>query len=155
MLRGLEQKYKMTVIISADDSIKCISDYRIERTKNVKPAEEEKNEPEIQQETAVEENANDNETRNEENEEASGEENNREGNYRGRRRRDNRRRGRNRFDRRNNNNGDSGEKNPPHEKQEAVILYNSHEDINSKSEPQNDGEPVKEKSTWWKKLIKG
>ena len=74
MLLGLEQKYKMTVIISADDSIKCISDYRIERTKNVKPAEEEKNEPEIQQETAVEENANDNETRNEENEEASGEE---------------------------------------------------------------------------------
>lgn len=42
MLLGLEQKYKMTVIISADDSIKCISDYRIERTKNVKPAEEEK-----------------------------------------------------------------------------------------------------------------
>ena len=32
----LEQKYKMNVIISADDSIKNIADYRIERIKAVK-----------------------------------------------------------------------------------------------------------------------
>ena len=32
-LINLEQKYKMSVIISADDSIKNIADYRIERTK--------------------------------------------------------------------------------------------------------------------------
>lgn len=34
-LISLEQKYKMNVIISADDSIQHISDYRIERTKTV------------------------------------------------------------------------------------------------------------------------
>ena len=139
MLLGLEQKYKMTVIISADDSIKCISDYRIERTKNVKPAEEEKTsrksnrkpplkkmptttkpgtrktrKPQAKRITAKAITA------------AADAETTADA-------------GANRFDRRNNNNGDSGEKNPPHEKQEAVILYNSHEDINSKSEPQNDG----------------
>lgn len=38
----LEQKYKMNVIISADDSIKNIADYRIERIKAVKIQSEEK-----------------------------------------------------------------------------------------------------------------
>ena len=35
-LINMEQKYKMEVIISADNSIQCISEYRIERTKSVK-----------------------------------------------------------------------------------------------------------------------
>lgn len=35
MLTALEQKYKMNVIISADDTIQHISDYRIDRTKTV------------------------------------------------------------------------------------------------------------------------
>ena len=36
MLVSLEQKYKMGIVISADDSIKCVTDYKIERTKAIK-----------------------------------------------------------------------------------------------------------------------
>ncbi len=36
-LMTLEHKYKMNIVISADDSIQNIADYRIERTKNVAP----------------------------------------------------------------------------------------------------------------------
>ena len=160
MLVNLEQKYKMEVIISADDSIKCVSDYRIERTKLVKekapsqPIEEEI--PEVDEvetkapETSAAENLAEPQTQTEPEDEARTER---------RRGRFERRRGRNRFDRRRNrgerddNNGGENFQ-PVKEKQEAVILYNSHEDITSKSEAPKK-EPVKEKSTWWKKLIKG
>ena len=145
MLVTLEHKYKMEIIISADDSIKCISDFRIERIKITKPAEDEKasgeeNIPEPKAE----------ETEIPANDDFAGEEAGREN----RRGRDNRRRGRSRFDRRRpkrDNGADNGE--PRKAKQEAVILYNSHEDITSKPEPSKE-EP-KEKETWWKKLIKG
>ena len=73
-----------------------------------------------------------------------------------------RRRGRNRFDRRGRNRFERKENPSPEaseqkEKQEAVILYNSHEDIKSDAEQSSNKqeEPTKEKSTWWKKLIKG
>ena len=160
MLVDLEQKYKMEVIISADDSIKCVSDYRIERTKLVKekapsqPVEEEIQEPEEIEikapETPVAEDLAEPQTPTEPEDEARIER---------RRGRFDRRRGRNRFDRRRNrferddNNGGENSQ-PAKEKQEAVILYNSHEDITSKPEAPKE-EPVKEKSTWWKKLIKG
>lgn len=39
-LCSLEQRYKMEIIISADDSIKNIADFRIERTKAIKVSEE-------------------------------------------------------------------------------------------------------------------
>lgn len=161
MLASLEQKYNMCVVISADDSVKCISEYRIERTKSVKeeapapaaaPAPKKEAKEEVLQDKAAEES----------NEAAELPDNaepqeDRRRNGRDRRRGRNRfdRRGRNRFDKKDNQNGDSG---TVKEKQEAVILYNSHEDIKSTAEaaaPQNDGEPAKEKSTWWKKLIKG
>lgn len=161
MLASLEQKYNMCVVISADDSVKCISEYRIERTKTVKeeapaPAEtptvKKENKPDIPEDKSVEENN--------AAPEASGNtepQEDRRRNGRDRRRGRNRfdRRGRNRFDKKDNQNGDNS---TVKEKQEAVILYNSHEDIKSTAEaaaPQNDGEPAKEKSTWWKKLIKG
>lgn len=161
MLATLEQKYKMCVVISADDSVKCISEYRIERTKAAKeeapapaetPAPKKETKADVQEDKAGEE----------ENEapEVSGNaepQEERRRNGRDRRRGRNRfdRRGRNRFDKKDNQNGDNG---TVKEKQEAVILYNSHEDIKSTAEssaPQSDGEPAKEKSTWWKKLIKG
>lgn len=156
MLVELEQKYKMEVIISADNSIQCIADYRIERTKLTKedkpavpqtaeapaaPQQEPAPLTEKTAETTAETPA------------AGGEENR----FDRRHGRGDRRRGRNRFDRRRGR-GDrrenEGQPQPVKEKQEAVILYNSHEDIISKPEAP-DGEPAKEKSTWWKKLIKG
>ncbi len=165
MLVGLEEKYKMEVVISADDSIKCISDYRIERTKMTKEDKQEKPQTaptpapvQQQEELAPVEETTDTTPQPEndaavENQVAEGEENNR---FDRRRNPRDRRRGRNRFDRRRGRNRfDRDEQaQPVKERQDAVILYNSHEDIISKPEaPQ--AEPVKEKSTWWKKLIKG
>ncbi len=150
MLMSLEQKYKMEIIISADNSVQCVSNYRIERTKLPKPAEEPVKYPELVEAAQIEEAGDEPVEKTEESAEAAS----RENNYRdGRRRRDLRRRGRGRFGRRRR---DESNDNQPvvKEKQEAIILYNSHEDIKSIPEPVKE-EPAKEKSTWWKKLIKG
>lgn len=158
MLVELERKYKMEVVVSADDSIKCIADYRIERTKQVKeekPAaapvqQPEPVKPEIE-EPAPQENTEPAVTENQ------APENSEENRYERRRGPRDRRHGRNRFDRRRGRNRfENGEQGQPvvKERQEAVILYNSHEDIISTPEAPK-AEPVKEKSTWWKKLIKG
>lgn len=148
----LEQKYKLEIIISADNSVKCVSDYRIERTKAVAPKEEkpvveQPAEPEVQpetddisKETSVDEGTVEQPKDNERD-------------FKGRRGR------RNRFDRRRNRNGYNGQQAEvpqPKEHQEAVILYNSHEDIAPKTENKPETEPEKKgKSAWWKKLIKG
>lgn len=146
----LETKYKMSIVISADSSVQCVSDYRIERTKVAKVPEEEKTEtpqpaPEqevVQAEENTIENTEDNETK--ENGRFSG----------SHRRKDNRRRGRN--NRRDRNTRREQAEHQPKEKQEAIILYNSHEDITSVAPvTKTEDEPTKEKSTWWKKLIKG
>ena len=156
MLIELEQKYKMEIIVSADDSIKCVSDYQVERTKLPKekrlaPVEEtfkeELSEAESNLDNVVTE-AKINEQPKEENIESSLEQ---DVKY------NERRRGRNRFDRRRGrserrNNFDASQQQK--EKQETVILYDSHESTISKDEETGD-KPVKEKSTWWKKLIKG
>lgn len=157
MLAALEQKYKMCIVISADDSIKCITEHKIERTKAVKeeaPVSETKPEPKEEKKTAPAEESAD----------APDEENAAEPQQDERRRggRD-RRRGRNRFDRRGRGRFDRKESSAaeaaaPKEKQETVILYNSHEDIksdNGQADAAPTNEPAKEKSTWWKKLIKG
>ena len=165
-LINLEQKYKMEVIISADNSIKCISDYRIERSKIVKPVEEEKvvEAPVLEEDTVLEEKklpvANENKSA-EKAEDAVNEgedtENGKDNSYR-KRRRDGRRRGRNRFERnQKNKNSRSGNEEKSGEaaaKQEPVILYDSHEDTKSVHESLAE-KPAEEKSTWWKKLIKG
>lgn len=164
-LLNLEQKYKMDVIISADDSVQCISDYRIERTKATKAADEDTKtaetviEPEntdtIAPEVVKEEKTSEPTVEEEVKENTSAETEPQENGYHNnRRRRDGRRRGRgNRFDRKRNNNYNNRD-NKPKERQEAVILYNSHEDIKYET-PQKVEEQPKEKSTWWKKLIKG
>lgn len=167
----LEQKYKMNVIISADDSIKNIADYRIERIKAVKIQSEEKKAADEglaeqrQVQAAAEETA-------ETGAEVQAAETEFENNgRRSRRERSGRnRRERGRRDRPARNRRDSnaeapadnpaaaGETTPAKkEKQEPVILYNSHGNNISKPEEATkpDGGETKEKSTWWKKLIKG
>ena len=77
---------------------------------------------------------------------------------------DRRNRNRDRHNRRNRDNGGSetGEHNTfenKKEKSEAIILYNSHEDIKSPaaasaSEAASDNAEPKGKATWWRKLIK-
>ena len=150
-LCDLEQKYKLEVIISADSSVKCVSDYRVDRTKAVVSKEEK----------SVVEDINEVETTTTEkveleaveivsdNEQISLSEDKEFKQRRGRRGRFDRRRGRH-----HDRNNDRNEK--PKEHQEAVILYNSHEDIASNDEAKKEAEPEKKgKSAWWKKLIKG
>lgn len=148
----LEQKYKLEIIISADNSVKCVSDYRIERTKAVAPKEEK---PVVEQpaEPEVLPEADDSSKETSVDEGTVEQPKDNERDFKGRRGR------RNRFDRRRNRNGYNGqqaEAPQPKEHQEAVILYNSHEDIAPKTENKPETEPEKKgKSAWWKKLIKG
>ena len=144
-LSELEKHYNMQIIISADDTIKNISDYRIERIKAVKPIDVPK-EPDVQ----IDISENTDETEQSENisqdtdEETKGSRNSRR--FKDRRGR----RGFNR-DRHNkpqyNKDGVAGENTS--KTNEAVILYNSHEDI-----PAETNEKPKGKTTWWRKLIK-
>ena len=142
MIAELEQKYKMNVVISADDEIKCIVDYRIERTKQSK--EEKKAIAAIEEQMPI---ANIEEATNET---ISADESAEE--YRKPYR--DRRFGRGRFERRRNRNDykiEDSSISAVKEHQEAVILYDSHETTANDENPK----PAKEKSNWWKKLIKG
>lgn len=170
----LEQKYKMSVIVSADDSIQNINDYRIERIKapKVQPQEkkaadeafrEQPSEPETQDKMIVADEEicaieADITPTSEEGDESNnnGRRNRRDRNMRGRRERGRRGRSRNRRD---DNEMDQTSDTTPvkKEKQEPVILYNSHGNTAPKAqdEAQPQEQAPKEKSTWWKKLIKG
>ena len=185
-LMELEKHYGMNIIISADNSIKNVSDYRIERIKSTKseeedkkPAEKEKREDKrsdrkeekrnsrtLKQETQAEEvvSEQDISTVNDESENVS-EENPKENNdrkgrrERGRRGRRDRGNGRERKDR---TTREASEKPAPKEKQEAIILYNSRGNTTSQAEMKPaansdtaGSDDAKEKTTWWKKLIKG
>ncbi len=149
-LTELEQKYRLEIIVSADNTIKCPSDFKIERTKAVikedkapvipaATAETETDNTEQGEETsaqttdtAVQDNAASSRQR------------------RGRRGRFDRRRGRGNAGR------PTAENTVPKEHQEAVILYNSHEDITPPPATAAEAEPEKKgKAAWWKKLIKG
>ena len=170
----LEQKYKMSVIVSADDSIQNINDYRIERIKapKVQPQEkkaadeafsEQPSEPETQDKMIVADEEicateADITPTSEEGDESNnnGRRNRRDRNMRGRRERGRRGRSRNRRD---DNEMDQTSDTTPvkKEKQEPVILYNSHGNTapNPQETPAAQEQAPKEKSTWWKKLIKG
>ena len=164
----LEQKYKMSVIVSADDSIQNINDYRIERIKAPKVQPQEKkaadeafSEPEQTIEPQEDVVINEPETDNlnampEEENNSNGRRNRRDRNMRGRRERGRRGRSRNRRD---DNEMDQTSDTTPvkKEKQEPVILYNSHGNTapNPQETPAAQEQAPKEKSTWWKKLIKG
>ncbi len=148
-LSELEERYKMAIIISADDSIKNIADYRIERIKNAnRPAPQPaadiediaEEEPSAPVETA------------EESIQAESENSNERFKNNGRRRRDRRnRRGNNKS--RKNQSFDNDTKEDTTKNNAPVILYNSHEDITSTETSADEGKK-KGKTTWWKKLIK-
>lgn len=174
----VEKKYNMNVVISADNSIKNISDYRIERVKIVKSENDEKKNSE-NNETSLRRNEEKNikadnaeERKNAKAaaaEEAavennSGETDGEKGNYKKRRDRRSKDNRRNRHERNghsenNRHSSENGNSQPAKEKQEAVILYNSHGNTTSNGEAGqpagNDKDETKEKTTWWKKLIKG
>ena len=173
----LENKYRMEIAICADNSIKCVSDCKIDRIKLA-----------IKEEKPVVENIEDNKTNKEENKKTEKsknksktnvktddapnieiteenniiEENNDviENTDRSDKGYKNRKNRRGRFDRRrgrhHRNNEFAPENNIVEEKQEAVILYDSHREQNN-TEIANDAknEEKKGKSNWWKKLIKG
>ena len=135
----LEQKYKMSVIVSADDSIQNINDYRIERIKATKVQPQEKKaadevfseqvqEIEPKEDVVITENESDNSTQPTDETNNNGRRNRRERNVRGRRERG--RRGRPARNRREDNEAaqpsDSASAPVKKEKQEPVILYNSH-----------------------------
>ena len=174
-LINLEQKYKISIVISADDTIQNIADYRIERIKSV-PVKTAATEEEKNMQTVSEPDENEDFATGEENSENStaedlSENNGRRGGRRNRRDRRNRR-GRDRGERRfGTGNEDEGRKevsdepqpnnnvkekrNGSEKKQEAVILYNSHEDTSSAAEGQKaEDKESKGKTAWWKKLIK-
>ncbi len=165
----IEQRYKMQVVITADESIKNIADYKIERVKQVKsieePVKEAKQNQYVEPEKAVAVSDNNNDTPAEKTEVAVESENNNNRNENdaakeenGYRRRGGRRDRRYRFDRRRNNHrnseasGEENENKPVRE--EAVILYNSHE-MTTSSENGEENKTEKRKVAWWKKLING
>lgn len=204
-LSDLEQRYNMEVIICADDAIKNIADYRIERIKGNKNAtdedkeapksEEENNnknnkgrynnnsrkqqeqqrreepKPLVKEEKPAETDAKEPVQAIQEDTQVASEEKKPE-NIEGDNRQNGRRRDRrNRFDRRNrnrdrnnrhnreNDNSENSGNEIKKEKTEAVILYNSHEDIKSPAtapvaNEAADNTASKGKATWWRKLIK-
>lgn len=158
----LEKRYNLSVIISADNSIKNVEEFRLEKIKNTKPAVKEEKIPEFH-EMFAEEEIND-EVISEDNDEeicddVSSQEDTEENNQQ-RIRRDKR----NRYDRRNNRNKRSAHNNRETQNNhdnttnknesasthsEPVILYSSHEDIVENANDEKDNK----KSTWWRKLI--
>lgn len=148
-LSDLEKSYNLQIIISADDTIKIISDYRIERTKLTKQQPDlpksVDNFSEKDVEDEIEPVKNEILETDEVNEPDEPLRRRRYKDRRGRRGfgRD-RRRGRYMQDDRDAQNSSSSSV------EEPVILYNSHEDI-----PASAGKSeTKGKTTWWRKLIK-
>lgn len=163
-LVNIEQRYKMQVVICADDSVRNIADFKIERIKAIKPAGEETakenkiseyEENDAGDETDTEETTAENAAENET--EADAGENENAGfptaeaagatgaavltAARGSRRR---------------SGEPSGETEEKPAKEEAVILYNSHETpAPANTNTENEEKPEKRKVAWWKKLING
>ena len=146
----LEAKYRLEIVICADNSIKCVSDCKIERVKQA--VKDEKDKAEEIKNPVVEEVEETLESVEEAPKSNSVDEPCEEKEYRnhrnGRRGRFDRRRGRNNYNRK-------PMENKPQESQEAVILYDSHNDGAVKEPEVKPEEEKKGKSAWWKKLIKG
>ena len=178
----LENKYKMEIAICADNSIKCVSDCRIDRiklpVKEEKPVVDENKKEEHKKEEKVKskqkakaeniadtavadvtpalvENIDDRNI-DKQNDQVDDVDNNTKDDkgYKNRRNR------RGRFDRRRNhhqkNHDVTAENQNSENKQEAVILYDSHSKKNNDDTSDADkNDEKKGKSNWWKKLIKG
>ncbi len=151
-LHDIETRYKMTIIISADDSVKNINEYRIERTKAVKnevpaaksaPVQEiiEENEPSAKLENIENNNKND---------ENAAQEVSTDGNNEHQYRRRERHGRRYRFDRRRGRRERSEEEVSAVEETPAPAVVE-----NSETSPEKAEKPEKRKVAWWKKLING
>ena len=158
-LSELENHYQMQIVISADDSIMSVSDYRIERVKVAKTITEKAKNIDIPANDDVESEIVETETssvgQTEDQDALSETEESSEHSYRGRRRKDYRgRRGFGRDRRRGRYGRNSGATEGSSPKgNEAIILYNSHEDIPAQAAVQETTE-TQGKKTWWRKLIK-
>ena len=124
----LEAKYGMEIVISADDSVKNVADYKIERIKIVKAKEEEK--PETTEICEDENTQFNEEPENKEKEEKTSE---RQGKYRRDRR--------HRFDRRN--------------RRKNAESKDEQTDPINEEKPVTDNEQPKRKMGWWRRLIGG
>lgn len=144
-LHEIEQRYGMAVIISADDSIKNIAEYRIERVKAVKTEETPKPAPIQSFEPETEEKLPEKEVRDADNNENTDENSDRQYRRRerhGRRYRFDRRRGRR----------ERGEENEAPADNNAAVQEMPQTNDNA---PENVEKPEKRKVAWWKKLING
>lgn len=144
-LHEIEQRYGMAVIISADDSIKNIAEYRIERVKAVKTEETPKPAPIQSFEPETEEKLPEKEVREADNNENTDENSDRQYRRRerhGRRYRFDRRRGRR----------ERGEENEAPADNNAAVQEMPQTNDNA---PENVEKPEKRKVAWWKKLING
>ena len=148
----LESKYNMNVVISADNEIKTISDYRIERVKAVK-VEEISNEETVattyshHNEDSFDSSADYDQDYDEDAEQISdisGENERYNRRFRGRR---------SHYDRRRRNSRPDYNRSEAKEKETPVILYNSHEDINIKPADTGSDNKKEGKTAWWRKLI--
>jgi len=157
-LSEMEIQYNMQIIISADDSIKNVSDYKIERIKIAKQMNENIRLNSVLHDLDI---CDENEDTSEKISEGEAsvqideyptenEKNHRHNNKRKdrRNRRGFSRSGRNRY-----NKNDDKKDNEHSSTSETVILYNSHEDVKATDNKENNSES-KEKTTWWRKLIK-
>ena len=159
-LSEMELKYNMQIIISADDSIKNVSEYKLERVKISRHITENSNQS-IQPDCPIEEeiikdNDFDTVSSSETTPEMQHEDQEKFYHNNGRKRKDRRNRklfNRDNRNRHNKNNEVASQANA--NENEAIILYNSHEDINSSNEVGKENKSKsKEKTTWWRKLIK-
>ena len=144
-LHEIEQRYGMAVIISADDSIKNIAEYRIERVKAAKAEETPKPAPIQSFEPETEEKLPEKEVRDADNNENADENSDRQYRRRerhGRRYRFDRRRGRR----------ERGEENEAPADNNAAVQEMPQTNDNA---PENVEKPEKRKVAWWKKLING
>ena len=176
-LIDLEKRYNMRIVISADNEMKSVEDYRVERVKGIKAIakaekpvmeeiiEEEDDDVDDGSSEVFDENIQNNGNTLDNADKACGEDminsseeadNRSDGERAEKFRRNNkgRRNRSNRFDRRRgrnrpHRNNDNGD-NPEKSSSETVMLYDSHEDIKPAIE---DNPEVEKKSTWWRKLI--
>ena len=149
-LTELEQKYRLEIIVSADNTIKCPSDFKIERTKAVIKEDKTPVIPTVMAEAETVSTEQNEEALPQTSEVPAQDNTSSPRQRRGRRGRFDRRRGRGNAGR------PTAENTVPKEHQEAVILYNSHEDITPPPATAAEAEPEKKgKAAWWKKLIKG
>lgn len=149
-LHEIEMRYGMAVIISADNSIKNVTEYRIERVKAVKADETPRQTP--IQSFEPEEKLPENDVQNPDNTESGSNDTNTEENSDRQYRRRERHGRRYRFDRRRGRR-ERGEDAPAQEN--APVSEAPKSNDNAPENKENAEKPEKRKVAWWKKLING